>query len=74
MFSFRKYRLMEQALQDLDAVARRVAMGDFSARLVHTEAYGEYSPTLVAFNRALDLADAYVRESQASLRDRKSVV
>ncbi|MEL3889419.1 methyl-accepting chemotaxis protein [Ferrovibrio sp. MS7] len=68
MFSFRKYRLMEQALQDLDAVARRVAMGDFSARLVHTEAYGEYSPTLVAFNRALDLADAYLRESQASLR------
>jgi methyl-accepting chemotaxis protein len=68
MFSFKKNRLMREANAEIAAVCLRAAKGDLSARVVHTDSFGDAGPTLVALNRALDLVDAYVRESSASLR------
>ena len=68
MFFFRRQRQVDAACSEINQVCKRAAEGDLSARVVHTDRYGEFGPTLVALNRALDLVDAYVRESSASLR------
>lgn len=51
----------------MDGVLEKVSAGDVSARVVNWDEYGALSKTLIAFNRALDLMDAYVREAGASL-------
>ncbi len=56
-----------RALGEIDAICGRAARGDMSGRVLHLKAYGDLSPTLAAFNRLLDLTDAYIRESSASL-------
>ncbi len=58
---------LTEALGKAEAVCRRAAKGDFEARAVHIEHLDEALPFLNALNRVLDLSDAYVRESSASL-------
>jgi methyl-accepting chemotaxis protein len=56
-----------KALAQIDAICARAAQGDMSGRILHLKDYGDLAPTLAAFNRLLDLTDAYIRESGASL-------
>jgi methyl-accepting chemotaxis protein len=64
LFGYSRYR---RALGEIDAICGRAARGDMSGRVLHLKTYGDLSPTLTAFNRLLDLTDAYIRESSASL-------
>ncbi|MCW0232780.1 MAG: methyl-accepting chemotaxis protein [Ferrovibrio sp.] len=57
----------KKALQQIEAICARAAQGDLSGRVLHLKQYGDLAPTLVSFNRLLDLVDAYIRESGASL-------
>ncbi|MCW0232775.1 MAG: methyl-accepting chemotaxis protein [Ferrovibrio sp.] len=57
----------KKALQQIEAICARAAQGDMSGRVLHIRHYGDLSPALAAFNRLLDLTDAYIRESSASL-------
>ncbi|WP_374302175.1 methyl-accepting chemotaxis protein [Ferrovibrio sp.] len=57
----------KKALQQIDAICKRAAQGDMSGRVLHLGQYGDLAPTLAAFNRLLDLTDAYIRESGACL-------
>jgi len=57
----------KQALREIEAVCARAAQGDMSGRILHLKKYGELAPTLASVNRMLDLTDAYIRESGASL-------
>jgi len=63
----RRSRLQRMAIQEITDVCNRAATGDLSARIVHTKKYGELAPALQALNRMLDLTDAFIRESGASL-------
>ncbi len=63
----RRSRLQRMAFQEITEVCNRVAQGDLSARIVHTTKYDDLAPALQALNRMLDLTDAFVRESGASL-------
>ena len=68
MFLFgRNARLHVQALKEIGEICERVARGDLSARIVHTDPYGPLAPHLRALNHMLDQTDAYIRESGASL-------
>ncbi len=60
-------RRHRRALQAVNDVCGRAARGDLSVRVLHVASYGELAPALIAVNRLLDLADAFVRESGASL-------
>ncbi len=64
LFGSARYR---RALGEIDVICERAARGDMSGRVLHLKSYGALSPTLAAFNRLLDLTDAYIRESSASL-------
>ena len=64
LFGASRYK---KALREIEAICARAASGDMSGRVLHLKSYGELSPTLAAFNRMLDLTDAYIRESSASL-------
>jgi methyl-accepting chemotaxis protein len=57
----------KRALREIDAICGRTARGDMSGRVLHLKQYGDIAPLLVNFNRMLDLIDAYIRESGASL-------
>ncbi|MEX2008864.1 MAG: methyl-accepting chemotaxis protein [Dongiaceae bacterium] len=57
----------QKAFDAATTVCQRGAMGDFEARITDIEAFGELGVMLNAINDLLDLADAYVRESAASL-------
>ncbi|WP_341894215.1 methyl-accepting chemotaxis protein [Ferrovibrio terrae] len=57
----------KKALQQIEAICARAAQGDLSGRILHMQQYGDLAPALVSFNRMLDLMDAYIRESSASL-------
>jgi len=61
-------RLQREALAEIKSVSERAARGDLSARIIYTEKFGELGEILSAFNQLLDLTDAYVRESGASLQ------
>lgn len=63
----RNATLLPAALAEIDSVCARIAKGDFSARIVHTDKYGDVAPTLHSLNRVFDLTDAFIRESAASL-------
>jgi methyl-accepting chemotaxis protein len=64
IFSARRHR---DALREIDALCAQAARGDLSGRILHLERYGDLAPTLTAFNRLLDLTDAYIRESSAAM-------
>ena len=55
------------AFDKAETVCLRAAKGDLEARITGVEEFGELSTRLNAINSLLDLADAYVRESTASL-------
>ncbi len=56
------------AFAEIQSVAARVAKGDFSARIIHWDEHGDLTPALAQLNQSYDLADAYIRESGASLK------
>ncbi len=58
------YRL---AFKSLSEVTKRVKRGDMEARVVDWDSHGNLSGVLAEFNQVLDLTDAFVRESTASL-------
>ncbi|MEM9632137.1 MAG: HAMP domain-containing methyl-accepting chemotaxis protein [Pseudomonadota bacterium] len=55
------------AIQKALDVVERVAEGDFEARIINITEGGEAGKLLHSINRMIDRADAYVRESRASL-------
>jgi methyl-accepting chemotaxis protein len=57
----------KRALREIAAVCNLAAQGDMSGRVLHLKRYGDIAPALAGFNRMLDLTDAYIRESGASL-------
>ncbi|HIP78079.1 MAG TPA: methyl-accepting chemotaxis protein, partial [Kiloniellaceae bacterium] len=57
----------KEAFAKAEAVCLRAAEGDLEARITDIEEFGELAGCLVAINRLLDLTDAFVRESSASL-------
>lgn len=63
----RRLALYEQVFERTLSVCQAAAKGDLSARIAETEDLGDLAALPVAVNKALDLADAYVRESGASL-------
>ena len=56
-----------KAFEKAEAVCLRAAEGDLEARVTDIEEFGELGSFLIALNRLLDLTDAFVRESSASL-------
>lgn len=60
--------LARKALAEIGALAARAAQGDYSARVIHWDEFGEFSQTLADLNKSFDLADTFVREAGASLR------
>jgi len=54
-------------VRDALAVMKRVAAGDFEARLTHITATGELGELLYTVNDLVDRCDAYVRESAACM-------
>ncbi len=63
----RKARQQRDAMAAVAEICGRAARGDLSARVLHVGDYGENAAALIAVNRLLDLTDAYLRESSASL-------
>ncbi len=57
----------QMAFEKIEAVCKRAAEGDLEARITGIEEFGDLAGCLNAINRMLDLTDAYVRESSASL-------
>ena len=60
-------RTYQTAFEKIEAVCQRAAEGDLEARITGIEELGELAGCVNAINRVLDLTDAYVRESSASL-------
>lgn len=64
----RQARRYRDLLTELRSVCQRAAKGDFTARIANTEPFGHLADVPVALNRLLDLTDAFIRESGASLQ------
>ncbi|WP_119421267.1 methyl-accepting chemotaxis protein [Desertibaculum subflavum] len=58
---------LAEALGKATEACRRVAKGDFEARVLQIEHLGDAVPFLNALNRVFDLSDAFIREASASL-------
>lgn len=56
------------AFAQITGVAERVAKGDLTARVIHWDEFGDLSATLSALNKSYDMADAFIRESGATLQ------
>lgn len=56
------------AFEEIKSTCDQVSQGDFEARIIGWNGYGDLSPTLSALNRVFDLTDAYIRESGAALK------
>ncbi|MBE7638419.1 hypothetical protein GUA87_16300 [Sneathiella sp. P13V-1] len=63
-----KLSLYERAFEAITDLVENTANGNLSERIVHWDNFGELTPTLSKLNQTLDLADAFVRESSASLQ------
>lgn len=68
MFGSGERRRSSELLKDIREVCRRASKGDFTARVVRTEGYGDLADVPIALNRLLDLTDAFIRESGKSLQ------
>ena len=55
------------AFAEIDDVTARAGRGDLSARVVNWDQFDDLSPTMAHINKMLDLADSFVRESDATL-------
>ena len=60
--------LYKNAFAQIENVASRVAKGDLTARIIYWDEFGALSDTLAEVNRAYDMADAFIRESGATLQ------
>jgi methyl-accepting chemotaxis protein len=67
LFSRKRPRYAE-LLAEMRDVCSRAAKGDFTARILRTNVYGELADVPAALNRLLDLTDAFIRESGKSLQ------
>ncbi len=47
----------------------RVRAGDLNARITNWDEFGEFTPLMIAFNAAVDMADTYIRESTSVLEN-----
>ncbi|MCF6214827.1 MAG: methyl-accepting chemotaxis protein [Emcibacter sp.] len=59
--------IYEKCFDQICEVAQRVAKGDLTARIIHWDEFELQSETLSALNKAFDMADAFIRESGATL-------
>lgn len=59
--------LYKKAFTEVDEVVTRAGVGDLSARIIDWDKFGGLSTTMAHVNKMLDLADAFVRESDATL-------
>ncbi len=57
----------KRAFVEIEDVTNKVAKGDLTARIIHWDEFGELSPALSALNLSYDMADAFIRESGATL-------
>ncbi|MBW2187728.1 MAG: PilZ domain-containing protein [Deltaproteobacteria bacterium] len=55
------------AFAEIDDVTARAGLGDLSARVINWDQFDNLSPTMAHVNKMLDLADSFVRESDATL-------
>ena len=55
--------LYKRAAEHFLATINQVREGDLSVRIRNWDEYGDFTPLMVAFNSAVDLADTYLRES-----------
>ena len=55
------------AFAQIDAVTEKASRGDLSARVTNWDQFDELSSTMAHVNKMLDLADSFVRESDATL-------
>ncbi len=55
------------AFAQIDEVTARAGLGDLSARVINWDQFDELSSTMAHVNKMLDLADSFVRESDATL-------
>lgn len=63
-----KLALYENAFSAIEDAADAIAKGDLEHRVVNWHAFEHLTPTMIQMNRTLDLIDAYIRESTASLK------
>ncbi len=63
-----KLEQYECAFEAISNLVEKTAKGDLSERIVHWDNFGDLTPTLAKLNQTLDLSDAFVRESSASLQ------
>ena len=61
--------LYKSAFSQIEDVASRVAKGDLSARVIYWDEFDALSHVLAEVNRAYDMADAFIRESGATLQN-----
>ncbi len=57
----------KEAFAQIEDVTNRVAKGNLTARIIHWDEFGELSSALSALNLSYDMADAFIRESGATL-------
>lgn len=57
----------KMAFAEIDDVTARAALGDLSARVINWDQFDNLSRTMAHVNKMLDLADSFVRESDATL-------
>ncbi len=65
--SAQELELYKKAVEKARTICARAAEGDLEARITEIGEFGELAGFLVSINKMLDLTDAYVRESGASL-------
>ncbi len=58
---------LREAMDKATETCIRVARGDFEARILHIGHLGDAKPFLNSVNRLIDLSDAFIRESVATL-------
>jgi len=59
--------LYKNTFEQIHQVATRVAKGDLTARIIHWDEFGPLTETLSSMNKAIDMIDAFVRETGATL-------
>jgi len=59
--------IYENCFNQISDVAQKVAKGDLTARIIHWDEFEVQSETLSSLNKAFDMADAFIRESGATL-------
>ncbi|VAX04886.1 hypothetical protein MNBD_ALPHA03-1775, partial [hydrothermal vent metagenome] len=59
--------IYKNCFNQISDVAQKVAKGDLRARIIHWDEFELQFETLSALNKAFDMADAFIRESGATL-------